>query len=605
MLCIILIIGIAIRFWAANTQLTHDELSALARTHFDSFHDLIYQGVCVDGHPAGIQVLLWIQTRLFGYGEWVIRLPFFLMGCACIPLTHCFVRKWSNSNAAWWASATMAFSEYAILYTNIARPYIAGLFTILCMLCFWSNILQKVHQNRKSLQWTDIIGFGLFAALSAYTQHFAMLTAALTGMAGLFWAERDTRLKYLIGCALAIVLYIPQIFITCHQIAQYKGLEWLATPHFTFMLEYLFYLLHYSWYVLIALLIAGSFFFRLKTVKEKRKSIIFFFTLWFLPLCIGFCYSKWVSPVIQFSCLIFSWPFLLLTIGLCFRDTEKRLLSIGIISLWSLALILSMVFNPFFPHREQVFETSCVKTWELYDRYGKNEVVSWNNCDASKLKYYENKYHRSLENDMIYNSDRQTLYNILKNSSSHYLVTTEVSPYDIEIIRHYYPHLQYCKNLQRSQVLVFSKKQNNSEDEQMSFNEKNIISKDILPYNYADEFHLLTDTALFGFCKTPNTILTAEVQYRTDTEIQDYPLLVMETSCTGKNIDWHAVSLDNMPWGGEGKLILNMADIIRWPYFTKNHQIKIYLYNPRHQSGIHPQHFTLKCREGNAQEYTL
>lgn len=600
-----MIIGIAIRFWTANTQLTHDELSALARTRFDSFQDLICQGVCVDGHPAGIQLLLWLWTRLFGYCEWVIHLPFFLMGCACIPLTHCFVKKWSNDNAAWWITATMAFSGYAILYTNIARPYIAGLFTILCMLCFWSNILQKIHQNQKFRLWTDIIGFGFFAALSAYTQHFAMLTAALTGIAGLVWVNKNIRLKYLIGCAFAIVLYTPQIFITYHQITHYKGLEWLAAPHFTFIIEYICYLLHCSWYVVLALLIVCCFFFRLKTIKEKWKSIIFFFTLWFLPLCIGFCYSKWISPVIQFSCLIFSWPFLLLTIGLCFRNTVKRLLSIGIISIWSLTLILSLIFNPFFLHREQVFETSCIKTWELYDSYGKNDVVCWNNCDASKLKYYENKYHRSLDNDMIYNSDLKTLDSILQNNSCHYLITTEVTHYDIEIIQHYFPYLQYRKNLQRSQVLCFSKNQHISENEHLSFNDKNIISKDITPYNDADEFHLLLDTALSSFCKTKSTILTAEVQYQADTSIQDFPLIVMETYYKGKNIDWHAATLDNMPWGGEGKLIINLADIIKWPYFIRNYRIKIYLYNPKHQSGIQVQHFSVKCREGNAQEYTL
>lgn len=52
-LAIILFIGAALRiynFW--DFSLSNDELSALARLNFDSFSDLIMNGVRIDGHPA-------------------------------------------------------------------------------------------------------------------------------------------------------------------------------------------------------------------------------------------------------------------------------------------------------------------------------------------------------------------------------------------------------------------------------------------------------------------------------------------------------------------------------------------------------------------------
>ena len=57
---LILAIGALLRFYDyASIPFTHDELSALIRTRFGSFHELIRNGVMVDGHPAGVQVFLY------------------------------------------------------------------------------------------------------------------------------------------------------------------------------------------------------------------------------------------------------------------------------------------------------------------------------------------------------------------------------------------------------------------------------------------------------------------------------------------------------------------------------------------------------------------
>jgi hypothetical protein len=84
-LFVILAAGAILRFWNfADIPFAHDEFSALFRTDFSNFSDLINYGVKPDGHPAGIQVFLYYWIFIFGATEWVVKLPFALMGVASI-----------------------------------------------------------------------------------------------------------------------------------------------------------------------------------------------------------------------------------------------------------------------------------------------------------------------------------------------------------------------------------------------------------------------------------------------------------------------------------------------------------------------------------------
>ena len=56
---IVLLLATFLRFYKYNTfSLSNDELSALYRTVYDNLDDLFKQGVKLDFHPAGIQLLL-------------------------------------------------------------------------------------------------------------------------------------------------------------------------------------------------------------------------------------------------------------------------------------------------------------------------------------------------------------------------------------------------------------------------------------------------------------------------------------------------------------------------------------------------------------------
>ncbi|MFT5056273.1 MAG: putative membrane protein, partial [Pseudoalteromonas distincta] len=308
----ILAAGAILRFWNfVDIPFAHDEFSALFRTDFSNFSDLINYGVKPDGHPAGIQVFLYYWISVFGATEWVVKLPFALMGVASIWVMYKIGKLWYNETVGLVSAAFIASLQYSILYSVTARPYISGMFFSLMLVWYWSKLIK----NPTVRFWQNGLFFVLFSALCAYNHHFSLLFAALVWVSGLFFLPKTYWLKYaLLGLAIFIV-YIPHLSIFFHQLGN-KGVEgWLAKPESDWLWTYIRYIFHYSWVVLgvaVALVIAGFF---LKPKSDFSFKKFGLFALWFiLPFAIGYYYSVHVSAVLQYSVLIFTFPFLFLAL---------------------------------------------------------------------------------------------------------------------------------------------------------------------------------------------------------------------------------------------------------------------------------------------------
>jgi hypothetical protein len=81
----ILLVASVLRFYNfSNLPLSHDEYSAILRTHYTCFNDLIELGVKPDFHPAGIQFFIFIWVKLFGTADWIVKLPFILFSISSV-----------------------------------------------------------------------------------------------------------------------------------------------------------------------------------------------------------------------------------------------------------------------------------------------------------------------------------------------------------------------------------------------------------------------------------------------------------------------------------------------------------------------------------------
>ena len=172
-LVLILLVAAALRiynFW--DFSLSNDELSALARLNFDSFRNLIMEGVRIDGHPPAAQVILWLMTNWFGDSVFVVRLPFVLAGIASVYFVFRTAQEWVSTSAGLLTSAVFAGLSFPILYSRIARPYALGMLFVAMAAFFWIRILKEKGKT------SDYIGLAISLSLCAYSHYFAGMVAA-------------------------------------------------------------------------------------------------------------------------------------------------------------------------------------------------------------------------------------------------------------------------------------------------------------------------------------------------------------------------------------------------------------------------------------------
>lgn len=362
LIVIILLAGAILRFWRLNEiPFTYDEFSALFRTQFDTFHELIEKGVKIDTHPAGVQVFLFYLVKIFGVSEAVVKTPFIIFGLLSVWLVYRVGKYWFSPATGLVAASFLSFLQYPVIYSQIARPYSSGLFFCLLMVFFWTKVL--FYPERK--YYPNLAGYIVAGALCVYNHHFSLLFAAMVGITGLFFCPRSNIRSYTLAGAAIIILYLPHLSIFFTQLGMGGVEDWLGKPRYDFIYDFIQYVFQFSVfvYVLVAVLVILQFFWHQKTPPLKHKFIMIS-ALWFLiPYLAGFFYSKYVNAVLQYSVLIYSFPYLLFLLFGNF-NTEKAHHLVILVALVGLVVIPSLMverqhYRLFYksPYREILVES--------------------------------------------------------------------------------------------------------------------------------------------------------------------------------------------------------------------------------------------------------
>jgi hypothetical protein len=340
---LILAVGAWLRcFHWQEIPFTHDEFSAIIRTQYSTFGELIEKGVKPDGHPAGIQVFLFYWVKLFGTNEFIVKLPFIICGLLSVWLIYKIGKEWFNSAVGLIAASFVSFLQYPVMYSQIARPYSSGLCFSLLMVFFWTELI--FHPERRTM--LNRVGYVIAGALCAYNHHFTLLFAFLVGATGLFFCQGKNLRIYLLLNLLIFILYIPHLPIFFYQLNT-GGLEgWLQKPRLDFLLHFVQYIFQFSVFVFLLIIVLVSLeLYWYKRIPRIRKKFLIISLIWFLlPFLIGYIYSKLVSSVLQYSVLIFSFPFLLFLLFGYFK-TGKAFHKIIVVGLIAAVIIPSLIFE--------------------------------------------------------------------------------------------------------------------------------------------------------------------------------------------------------------------------------------------------------------------
>ena len=360
---VIVAVGLALRLWNLDFSYSNDELSALSRVRFDSFAQLVRDGFYVDGHPGGIQVFLYYWVKLVGMGEWAVRLPFALLGGVGIWFTIKTFARWFGPLAGLLSGAFMAFLSFPLIYSQIARPYGAGLAFTMIMVWFWTRLLFD-----EKPKFSIALAYALSAAACMYNHYFSFLLALIVGISGLFYLKKERIAHYLGAGLVAALLFSPHIYITLNHLSIGGVGQWLAKPTALWPIDHLYYIFNESWIVIalltLLLVIQGLTYNKKPGLwKFRLFSAIFFI----FPLLVGLFYSIMVNPVLQHSVLIFSFPFLL---GFLFSFSED------VPQKWWLPLLVATMLTG-------TLNTVFVKSYYKQQHFGEfkgvaRAIASWN-----------------------------------------------------------------------------------------------------------------------------------------------------------------------------------------------------------------------------------
>jgi uncharacterized membrane protein YuzA (DUF378 family) len=334
LLTVIMVVAAVLRLWKlGQVPFMHDEFSALLRTRFDNFHDFIQQGVMPDSHPIGVQMFLWLWVKVFGWSELWVKLPFALMGIGSVYLIYLIGRQWFNRKVGLFSAAFFAVSQFTIFYSQLARPYSAGLFFVLLMAYYWYKVVFETKTPTKG----TYIGFALSAWTCSLMQYFSIAQAGLIFLTGLFFLPKERRKAYWLSGIAAVVLFAPTLPIFYQQLFVSGSIGgWLSAPKASFLIDFLQYSMNYSTLFMFAAGIIILLPLLLGKRDRRQNPLRWAGIAWFVIIFgIAFAYSLLREPIIQHSTLIFSYPFLIIVAFSLFKNRT--------LSPWQNALVVAVI----------------------------------------------------------------------------------------------------------------------------------------------------------------------------------------------------------------------------------------------------------------------
>jgi len=457
LLILILLVAAAMRIGGLTAfSLSNDELSAMNRLQFDSIADVIRYGVYPDYHPAGVQLFMYFWTHLFGDSEFMIRFPFALFGMGAVFLLYKTGKLWFGATSGLLAAAALAVLEYPILYSQIARPYSPGLFFSLLAAWYWTRaVIKPEFKANGKINYLNYIGFALSVSACMYIHYFSFIFSGILCLTGLFFLRRETWVPYILSGAAIVLLYIPGYDVFLHQLNKggVGGSEgWLGPPESDSFEKYLKYIFNDSnnLRLLFLIIAVGSYLVYRKNVKPGKYQLlcILFFLL---PFFIAYYYSIWKNPVLQYSVLLFSFPFLLLLLfsfipaGIPGKTTAFLIIIVLTGGAYSTITEKKYYSSSHFSE----FRGLAERIIELDNKYGKDNINHVINIHAP---YYINYYLKKKDHQTSFSSYRvmtdEEIYEfsrIVDQSQTPYFLFAFSNMFDTpefdQMIRSRYPYL--------------------------------------------------------------------------------------------------------------------------------------------------------------------
>ena len=578
------------------SPLTFDELSALNRVGYDSLPDLIAGGVRNDGHPAGVQLFLWLWCRLVGTGSVVVRLPFVVMGTAAVALVYDAGRSWWNHRAALLAALLVATSQQAVYYSCLARPYAAGLFALTLALAAWSRIVMRRQQS-----WHHYALLALGLAMCAYSHYYCALVAAMTAIAGLIIiaieGEPKTLWRYLAACLAAVATFVPHLPLTLHQMFDLQGLKWLGKPTPEWLLQYVRYLCHFSWAVPAALVAAVALMWGLGPRSGRRMALAA--SLWLLPIAVGYAYSTLVSPTLQTSVTLFALPFVPLAIGGMVGAESRWPRAALALATVAVAMTATLIWNR--EHYKVSRESYLQRSVEAVVAAGSEQTLSLIALRPDHLAYYGDVVGSSLSDFIRPQYDlNPSLYPLV--------VCSGLDERQLRAVRKHYPYLLERRECTTTDILTLSR---DPRPDTASWGTRLLTRGEVSGWEDGCPWLPLFEARLDSLTTSRFVELHAALQVATVSEASNDVRLALQLLRGDKTVDWRESSAAEQSFAtSDSTAIVEVAHLLQLNVkrrsALKRYRLRVVLFCPDGaEAGARPLGYSLDLRPAGRYMYAL
>ncbi len=356
-LVIILTLTVFIRLWGiSEVSFTYDELSAIFRAKAATWNEHWQQGVIPDGHPPGMQTLIWFWVRNFGEHAPLMHALMALVSVGSVYLVYKTAFHLTSPAKALSVTLLYSLSYLPLVWGNQIRPYALGMFFCNAFFLLWSFIWTDKKTDK-----TAFLLLGLLAAACAWLHYFTVLPIALLWILGLA-KQRIHRKKWLLSAFAAFLLFAPALPVFIHQL-RVGGLDWLGKPGFIFPVKHLQLLMNGMLYPALGVLIIVLFWRHQPIEKSTLRYTLLCFSVFLFPIAIGFAWSWLHKPVLQHTVLLFSAPFFYLGFISLIPDKKLAYFTPVILLLLGFGLLKSGYFGDsrkdVYHEQAKVLKTAC------------------------------------------------------------------------------------------------------------------------------------------------------------------------------------------------------------------------------------------------------
>jgi hypothetical protein len=613
-LVIILCVGALLRFYRLwDIPYTPDEFSALGRLNFDTFSAVINQGVKPDGHPAGVQVFLYFWTQWWGREEWVVKLPFLLMGVGAIYYAFGIGRKWFNEYVGLLTAAFLAVLQISVMYSQIARPYGSGLIFTLAMVYYWTSLMQ-VDEGDQKRHW---LGYVFFSVLCAYNHHFSLLMAGMVWVTGLVMSTKNNRTAMWLAAMVMILLYVPHIPIFFAQLETAGIGSWLSAPTIEFVPNYIAYIFHFSYVLfgLIGVILILSWWVERKIVLSKWMIIAW---CWFwTPLIIGYVYSVYRAPLLQYSVLIFSFPFLLLGMFGSVRQPSSKVVaaSVGLILLMGSWSLIFERQHYVVTYDSDMFRQIVLEPQKTFDSYEQGDVAILVAHHPEIMAYYRAKYKLTYPYEHFDKNEHSlhVLFSKIKQTESEYYALARMDNQPLELVqmvRLMYPVEVERKNFTNSEYWVFYK--GSSADAQgQCKHEWDVVGemepkKDRIVVANGEEFSPSYDLVLSEYVSNPLSVIDVLVRLSFEDSLVGEVVLVMDLVKSDGSTVWNGrSSLEYNDADASEQFVFLSIDYYLLDKYAQDELVaKVYLWN-KEKIELTVEQWRVCIRDGNPVKFAV